>query len=139
MFDPLRVLRAILNTLALAPLGAGISVIAVFRSDYQGSLKGHYDHSLLSSTCAWYCLVVTKPLGVTKVVIHSRLRLRRCCFKVVTWQITDGSLGKNLRWLRGRPQETYHLPSQNSQVTIPDRLFLGPYGDSRRATATFIT
>ena len=35
---------------ALAPLGAGLVSSLLYRSDYQGSLKGHYDHSLLSST-----------------------------------------------------------------------------------------
>ena len=40
VFDSPRVLRAILNT--LAPLGAGVSVITLFRGDCQGSLKGHY-------------------------------------------------------------------------------------------------
>ena len=31
----------------------GLVSSLLFRSSYQGSLKGHYDHSLLSSTCAW--------------------------------------------------------------------------------------
>ena len=55
MFGPPCVLRAILNTLAL--FGAGVSVIALFRIDYQGSLKGHYDHSLLFG---YMCLVVSR-------------------------------------------------------------------------------
>ena len=42
------VLLAILK--ALAPLGAGLVSSLLYWSDYQGSLKGHYDHSLLSNT-----------------------------------------------------------------------------------------
>ena len=42
------VLLAILK--ALAPFGAGLVSSLLYRSSYQGSLKGHYDHSLLSST-----------------------------------------------------------------------------------------
>ena len=42
------VLLAILNS--LAPLGAGLVSSLLYRSGYQGSLNGHYDHSLLSST-----------------------------------------------------------------------------------------
>ena len=38
---------------ALALLGAGLVSSLPYRSNYQGSLKGHYDHSLLSGTCAW--------------------------------------------------------------------------------------
>ena len=55
-----------------------------------------------------------KPLGVTKVVVHPHLQLRGRSSKAVTWPITVGSLGKILRWRRGRPQETCHLQSQNS-------------------------
>ena len=45
------VLLAILK--ALPRLGLGLVSSLLCRSGYQGSLKGHYDHSLLLSTCAW--------------------------------------------------------------------------------------
>ena len=51
------------NLKALAPSGAGLVSSLLYRSDYQGSLKGHYDHSLLSGTVFLVLsyLVVTKP------------------------------------------------------------------------------
>ena len=49
---------------ALVPLGAGLLSSLLYRSDYQRSLKGHYDHSLLSSTV--FLVVISlwpSPLG----------------------------------------------------------------------------
>ena len=66
-------------------------------------------------------------------MIHPRLRLRDRNSKAVTWPNTAESLSQNLRWRRGRPQETYHLPSQNPGVMRPEQLFFRPYGNSRGA------
>merc|ERR1711966_369374 len=95
---------------ALAPLGAGLVSSLLYRSDYQGSLEGSYDHSLLSSTV--FLVVISS--------CSSPLGLRKLWATLVTVEGTyqrgdvashcDFS-GQNLRWRRGRPQETYHLPS----------------------------
>ena len=104
------VLLAILK--ALASLGAGLVSSLLYRSDYQGSLKGHYDHSLLPSTV--FLVVISS--------CSSPLGLRKSWATLVTVEGTyqrgdvashcDFS-GQNLRWCRGRPQETYHQPSLN--------------------------
>merc|ERR1711966_58613 len=104
------VLLAILKAFAL--LGAGLVSLLLYRSDYQGSLKDHYDHSLLSSTVFLVVILsCSSPLG-----------LRKSWATLVTVEGTyQGGVvashcdfsGQNLRWRRGRPQETYHLPSQN--------------------------
>ena len=67
----------------------------------------------------YVCLVVNHcdqaPSGVTKswsTLVYGR-GIRSS--KAVTWPVISGSPGQSLRWRRGQPQETCHLPSRNSR------------------------
>ena len=126
------VLLAILK--ALAPLGAGISVVAPLLERLLGLIEGSFMTTVFFRVrVPGSYLVVLKPIRVEKVVGHPCLQLRGRNFKAMPWPHIAGSPGQSPRWRGGWPQETYHLPSQNSRMTRPDPLFLGPYGDSRRA------
>ena len=106
------VLLAILK--ALAPLGAGISVVAPLLERLLGLIEGSFMTTVFFRVrVPGSYLVVLKPVRVKKVVGHPRLRLRGRNSKAVPWLRTAGSPGQSPRWRGGRPQETYHLPRRN--------------------------
>ena len=51
----------------------------------------------------------------------------------LTWLLSVGSLDPILCWRRGRSQEAYHLPGQNSWFTSPHPRFLRAFCDSNRS------